>query len=420
MPVFPGTSADLDLDAPLSCDDAAEHVLTTALADGPAGRVGLELETHAVDLADAARHVDWRRLTAAVAGLGDAAGDSAVTLEPGGQVELSGPPRHDVATAVAELRRDLARVRLALSGSGLGLAHAGADPLRPARRLNPRPRYAAMERHFAATGRGAAGRTMMCSTAALQVNLDAGPRADWRRRVTLAQQLGPAMVALSACSPWLAGHDTRWRSARRHAWAELDTRECGPLPGRADPAQEWAEYALAAPVLFVRSGDEDAVAVERCVSFARWASGQVRLDGRSPTLADLHTHLTTLFPPVRLRGYLEIRYLDTSPPRWWPAVTAVLTALLDDPVAADLATEASEPTAALWREAARDGLRDPRLAAAARRCLQIAADRVPAALHTAVADLADLVASGRCPGDLLAERIGEVGPHRALEELAHA
>lgn len=418
-----GTS-DLDLDVPVTCDSAAEYVQATALDEGPGdgsvGSVGLELETHAVDLADASRHVDWQRLTAAVDGLEHVAGASRVTLEPGGQVELSGPPLPGIARAVDDLRRDVARVRLALGESGLGLAHVGADPLRPSRRLNPKARYAAMERHFVATGRGLPGRTMMCSTAALQVNLDAGPRAGWAPRVALAQRLGPALVALSACSPWLAGRDTRLRSARRAAWAGLDTRECGPLPGRADPAQEWADYALAAPVLFLRTARSEAEPVTRRVSFARWAAGAERLDDRAPTLRDLRTHLTTLFPPVRLRGYLELRYLDTSPPRWWPAVAAVTSTLLDDPRAADLAAEATEESAALWPEAARDGLRDRRLATAARRCLDIAADRVPVELRTAVADLAELVASGRCPGDVVAERIGEIGPARAFEELAHA
>jgi glutamate--cysteine ligase len=131
-------------------------------------------------------------------------------------------------------------------------------------------------------------------------------------------------------------------------------------------------------------------------------------------------HLTTLFPPVRLRGYLELRYLDMTPPRWWPAVAAVVTTLMDDPAAADAASEATEPAAGLWAEAARDGLGHPELARAARRCLAIAAGRVPAPLGAAVADLAELVESGRCPGDLMAERITEVGALGAFEELAHA
>ena len=112
-------------------------------------------------------------------------------------------------------------------------------------------------------------------------------------------------------------------------------------------------YALRAPVAFVRPGGDDVLAVAGTVSFEHWASGAVRLGGRRPTAADLDTHLTTLFPPVRLRGYLELRYLDMTAPRWWPAIAAVVTTLMDDPVAADPAAEATEPTAPLWTEAAR-------------------------------------------------------------------
>jgi glutamate--cysteine ligase len=93
---------------------------------------------------------------------------------------------------------------------------------------------------------------------------------------------------------------------------------------------------------------------------------------------------------------------------------------MDDPVAADLATEVTEPATQLWIEAARDGLGNATLATSARRCVSIAAGRVPAELRAAVADLADLVESGRCPGDLLAERIGEIGPVAALGEMAYA
>ena len=142
--------------------------------------------------------------------------------------------------------------------------------------------------------------------------------------------------------------------------------------------------------------------------------GQRRRSGSAagaPTAADLDTHLTTLFPPVRLRGYLELRYLDMTAPRWWPAIAAVVTTLMDDPVAADLAAEATERTAAaLDRRRRATGWATPCSPTRPRRCVAIAAERVPAELASAVADLAELVESGRCPGDLLAERIGEIGP----------
>jgi glutamate--cysteine ligase len=123
---------------------------------------------------------------------------------------------------------------------------------------------------------------------------------------------------------------------------------------------------------------------------------------------------------VRLRGFLELRYLDVTAPRWWPAIAAVTATLMDDEVAADLAMDATERTARRWAEAAQYGLHDDLLAESARRCLAIAASRVPSDLSAAVADLAELVESRRSPGDLLASRIVAAGPRAALEELAHA
>jgi glutamate--cysteine ligase len=406
---------------PLTLDAALGRAHAAALADSTIGSVGLEIETHLVVLGAVADAVAWDRVDPMPEVVTAAAGRSAVTLEPGGQLELSGPPAATVLAAVTELRQDMQRARLALAELGLGAVHLGADPLRPSRRVNPRPRYRAMERHYAATGRAESATVMMNSTAAMQVNLDAGPETGWPERVARAHRLGPTMLAISACSPWLHGRDTGWRSARQRAWSGLDERCSGPVPDCGlDPASAWARYALAAPVAFVPSYGGEAVAVERCVAFEQWASGEVRLGGRLPTAADLDTHLSTLFPPVRLRGYLELRYLDMSAPRWWPAVAAVVTTLMDDPVAADLASEAMLPAAGLWTEAARDGLGNPVLAESARRCVAIAAGRVPAELVAAVADLAELVESRRCPGDLLAARIAEVGPHTAFEELAHA
>jgi glutamate--cysteine ligase len=177
---------------------------------------------------------------------------------------------------------------------------------------------------------------------------------------------------------------------------------------------------MSAPVIIVRGAGDQVEPVCTSVSFGQWASGSVRLCGRRPTMADLEQHLSTLFPPVRMRGYLELRYLDVTPPRWWPAIAAVATTLMDDGTAADLAMEATERAAGRWDEAARHGLHDEVLADSARRCLAIAAGRVPAGLRSAVTDLADLVEAGRSPGDLLAERITDVGPLAAFEELAHA
>jgi len=405
---------------PLTLESASRHIYDTALTDSAIGVVGLEIETHVVDLTMVRERPPWATLRQGLDAAAAQLSSSAVTVEPGGQVELSGVPARDVAAAVAAMRYDEQRLRLVLAEHGLGLAHVGADPLRASRRINPGPRYRAMERHFICTGRAEAGATMMCSTAALQLNLQAGPPAGWARRVALAHQLGPTLSAIAANSRWLTGRDTGWASARQRAWSGLDPRTSGAVAASGDPAQDWVRYALDAPVLFATTADGDTMAVAKAVPFSAWVSGRVRLADRRPTLDDLRTHLSALFPPVRLRGYLELRYLDVSAPRWWPAIAAVAATLLDDPVAAAAAAEATEPTAGLWTAAARAGLADPALAASARRCLAIALERAPAPLRTAVMDLAELVESGRSPGDLASERIAEIGVESYLGEVSHA
>lgn len=418
-----------ELAEPITLDAAYARSTTAALSDSTIGTVGLEIETHLVNLDSVAERVAWPQVEAMTSILRGVPIRSSITVEPGGQVELSGPPAASIAAAVEGMAAESRQVREVMADHGLGVAYVGADPLRPPRRVNPRPRYRAMEQHYRATGCGDAGAIMMNSTAALQVNLQAGPRRGWADRVAQAHRIGPAMLAISANSPWLHGQATGWKSARQRAWGKLDARACGPVPGcatvgetsaPADPAEAWARFAMRAPVAFVQVGADEVMAVGKAVPFEQWARGEVLLAGRAPTAGDLDTHLTTLFPPVRLRGYLELRYLDMTAPWWWPAIAAMVSTLMDDPIAADVAADATEPTAQLWTEAARDGLGNPKLASAAARCLAIAATRAPAELGSAVADLADLVESGRCPGDLLAARAAQVGPTAAFEELAHA
>jgi glutamate--cysteine ligase len=135
-------------------------------------------------------------------------------------------------------------------------------------------------------------------------------------------------------------------------------------------------------------------------------------------VADLDYHLTTLFPPVRLRGFLEIRYLDAAPEPWWPALAAVTATLLDVPAAADVAAAATEPVRDAWDRAARVGLADPALHAAAVTCLDAAVRHGPAELSAEVTALAELVARGASPGDALLSAARRGGPARALHDAA--
>src|SRR3954452_4499159 len=184
-----------------SAYSAAQQIGGACLADGPVGRVGLEVEAHCFDLADPMRRPDWAELTDTIAGVPPLPGGSAITVEPGGAVELSGPPMADPVAVITAMTADRAMLRTAFAQAGLGLVLLGADPLRPAKRVNPGDRYRAMERFFRASQTGEAGAAMMTSTASVQINVDAGPRGGWAERVRLAHALGPMMIAVSANSP---------------------------------------------------------------------------------------------------------------------------------------------------------------------------------------------------------------------------
>jgi glutamate--cysteine ligase len=404
-----------------SAYSAAQHIGETCLADGPVGRVGLEVEAHCFDVADPTRRPDWAELTDRIAGVPPLPGGSAITVEPGGAVELSGPPMDDPVAAITAMTADRAVLRSAFIQAGLGLVLLGADPLRPAKRVNPGDRYSAMERFFVASQTGDAGAAMMTSTASVQVNLDAGPRDGWADRVRLAHALGPTMIAIAANSPLLGGQFTGWQSTRQRVWSQLDSARCGPILGvnGDDPASDWARYAMKAPVMLVHPTPEmDAVPIRDWVPFADWADGRALLGGRRPTQADLDYHLTTLFPPVRPRRWLEIRYLDSLPDSVWPAVVFTLVTLLDDPTAAEVAAEATEAVATAWDRAAQIGLGDRRLRAAAIRCVQTAAERAPAELVESMQWLARSVEQGRCPADDFSDRAVKYGIATAVTQLA--
>ena len=150
-----------------SAHSAGAHIGEICLKDGPVGPVGLEVEAHCFDLTDPMRRPGWAELTDVIAGVPPLPGGSTVTVEPGGAVELSGPPMDGAVSAIAAMTSDRAVLRTAFAQAGLGLVLLGADPLRPARRVNPGDRYRAMERFFTASQTGAAGAAMMTSTASV-------------------------------------------------------------------------------------------------------------------------------------------------------------------------------------------------------------------------------------------------------------
>ncbi|WP_019633144.1 ergothioneine biosynthesis glutamate--cysteine ligase EgtA [Actinomadura atramentaria] len=398
----------------LTIDEVYQYIRGVCFKTGPPGTVGAETEWLVTHARDPAAHVPAAGVRALVAAAGPPPGGSRVTYEPGGQIELSSAPFPGLGTLHAELARDVAFLRDVLAPAGLALAGHGVDPLRAPRFQAEHPRYACMRDYFVAGGFADAGLAMMCTTASVQVCVDIGAdAADAARRWRRAHALGPVLVAAFANSPLRAGRRTGSRSSRQDVWTALDP--CRTLPvyraDGADPAEAWTRYALDARVMVVRTAD-GGWAADPGMTFGAWlAKGE-------PTLDDLEYHLSTLFPPVRPRGWLELRMIDALPERYWPVPVAVAAALLDDPAAADAAEAAVEPVADRWSTAARDALADPALAAAARTCFAAALDALPrlgaAGLRPLVAEYADrYVERGRCPAD---DAPDQTAPH--VQEVA--
>ncbi|MBF9070460.1 ergothioneine biosynthesis glutamate--cysteine ligase EgtA [Streptacidiphilus fuscans] len=466
----------------LSREQAADHIHGVCFKTGPPQQVGIELEWLVHDRNRPHSPVSLERLDAALAPITEGtttggptravngsrrgsvrsggarsgrAGSggglphrTALTREPGGQLELSAPPAPDVVACVATAAEDLDVVRRTLADQGLQLRGYGLDPFRNPPRVLDHPRYAAMETYLDRIGPW--GRMMMRATAAVQVNLDAGTDGagptGYRERWQLVHRLGPVLVAAFANSPLWQGKPTGWRSTRQAAWEHLDpsrTRPPGPAANGSgpdhgwhdegpdgDPRAAWVRYAMSAGLLCLRRDAPRNWTSPPGHTFSSWLAGGIT--ERPPTLDDLDYHLSTLFPPVRPRGYLELRMIDAQPGDGWIVPALVAATLMDDPAAAQAAWAATEPLCpngstlpprALWTRAARMGLSAPELGKAALACFAavdsaLSRPDVPAALRGAVAAFAQRYPErGRCPADdLLDDRVARPnrleGSHR--------
>ncbi|AYL34509.1 ergothioneine biosynthesis glutamate--cysteine ligase EgtA [Streptomyces fungicidicus] len=380
---------------------------------GPPRRLGVEVEWLVHELRDPRLPVSPERLEAVYAALRIVPLRSALTVEPGGQLELSSPPAASLMECVGTVSADLDAVRAVLRRDGLAIVGLGHDPWHTPRRFLRAPRYDAMEACLDRTG--SAGRAMMCTSASVQVCLDAGYEEPGPlghvRRWWLAHQLGAVLVAAFANSPIAGGRPTGWLSTRQLRWAQIGTGRAGGPVLDADPRGAWARHVLDSPVMCVRR-DDGPWDVPEGLTFREWTRSP-----RPPTRDDLDYHATTLFPPVRPRGHLELRMIDAQPgDDGWMVPLAVAAALFDDPEAAETAYRAVKPLAErahgmpaphnpLWRDAARVGLADPELREVAAVCFAAALRALPRlGATTEVVDAVGAyrdrhVARGRCPAD---------------------
>ena len=279
--------------------------------------------------------------------IGLSRGGASVSLEPGGQFELSGAPLESVHDICLEIGSHLTEARAVAGELGLGFLGLGFTPewTRAQVAAMPKGRYKIMAAYMPKVGR--LGLDMMFRTCTVQANLDFASEADMAAKMRLSLALQPLATALFANSPFVEGKPTGYLSSRARVWADTDPARTGMLDfvfqsgfGFAD----YARWALDAPMYFVK---RDGLYLDASgQSFRAFMAGELpALPGERPTIGDWRNHLNTLFPEVRLQNYLEMRGADTGPPERLCALAAFWMGLLYD----DAATAAAWDLCKHWQ-----------------------------------------------------------------------
>ena len=350
--------------------------------------------------------------------------DGNVSLEPAGQFELSGAPLETLHDTCAETGRHLAQVKAVGERLGLGFLGLGMwpDKRRDELPVMPKGRYAIMMRHMPRVG--SLGLDMMLRTCTIQTNLDYSSEADMVKKFRVSLALQPLATALFANSPFTEGRPNGFLSYRSHIWTDTDPQRTGMLPFVFDDGfgfEAYADYMLDVPMYFaVRGGGYvDAAGL----SFRDFMDGQLDvLPGQRATLGDWKDHLSTAFPEVRLKSFLEMRGADGGPWGRICALPAFWVGLLYDQGALDaawdlvkgwsiadhdrlrsevpkLGLKASNPAGGTLRDLAREALDIADRGLAARARLNAAGDSEQGFL----APLREIVDSGLTPADRLLE-----------------
>ncbi|BDG02730.1 glutamate--cysteine ligase [Anaeromyxobacter oryzae] len=255
-----------------------------------------------------------------------------VSIEPGGQIELSGRPFADVHVVAAELDRHLAKCRELATDLGIELLAAGYRPWGTPETTPwmPKNRYQVMRPFLAARGRLAPD--MMAMTASAQASFDFSSPRDMAEKLRVALAIQPAVTALFANSPVVNGREVGWKSYRVAVWEEVDPARQGLLPFAFepgfddDPYRRYAEWALDVPMVFLRR--EGGYRDPGGRTFRQFLEGG--LAGERPTIADWEDHLTTLFPEVRVKGVVEVRAADACDAEHTKALIAFWKGILYD------------------------------------------------------------------------------------------
>ena len=300
---------------------------------------------------------------------GEGGAAATVSLEPGGQFELSGAPLATVHATGEETREHLDQVVAAGAPLGIGFLGIGFSPKWTLAEtpMMPKERYGIMRRYMPLVG--TRGLDMMFRTATIQVNLDFASEADMVKKFRVALALQPIATAIFASSPFTEGKPNGLLSMRSEIWRNTDAQRAGMLPFVFEQGmgfERYVDYALGVPMYFVYRGGRY-IDVAGC-SFRDFLAGKLaKLPGELPTLDDWSDHLTTLFPEVRLKRFLEMRGADGGRWRRICAVPALWTGVLYDAGALDAAWDLVKDWSAEERQQLRDAVPRTALATPFRR-----------------------------------------------------
>lgn len=354
-------------------------------------------------------------------------GKQRITLEPGGQFEMSGAPLRTLGEIRAELDNHLEEMGAVEETFPIRSRWYGLNPSECIEQIKwmPKPRYRTMRRYMPT--KGSLGLAMMGLTCTVQANLDILSEVDFARKLRMGTGIGPLITALFANSPFYCGEPSGYQSFRAHVWHDTDPDRCGTrrFVFETDAGYEdYVNWALSVPIYFVkRAGRYIDLAGKG--TFKELNEG--RVDGHHAEPEDWQLHLSTLFPDVRARPHLEFRQADVVPPEMIMALPALCKGLMYDEVAADAAWDlvkgfTFDERQTLSRDAAKDAIRASRpgrlgtIAALCGELIAIAAhglDRQATAGQGADDDgkyldpLREIVASGRTLADKTLERWGE-------------
>jgi glutamate--cysteine ligase len=291
-----------------------------------------------------------------IIGLFDVTGGGAISLEPGGQFELSGAQLENVHQTASELMAHLAQVREVAEPLRIGFLGIGMTPSwsRAAMPKMPKGRYKIMTAYMPKVGK--LGLDMMYRTCTVQTNLDFSSEADMVKKLRVSIALQPVATALFANSPFTEGKPNGFLSYRAEIWRDTDAARTGMLPWVFEPGmgyERWVDYALDVPMYFVKHGDEYVDVAGQ--SFRDLMVGKLPgMPGARATISDWSNHISTIFPEVRLKRYLEMRGADSGQTRDLLALPAFWVGILYDDASLDAAWDLVKN----WTAGERQKLRD--------------------------------------------------------------